>query len=172
MSDEPTGENAERDLTHEPPGSRPGDQLIRPVGIEINLREELPWVVSNLSRERLEELVRLLREGFFWKWPIGVDRGEELAKQIERLAPELANQVRLLKTPQDVMAWIQMWLAVLQVILGVMALNDDPPPLPPNQIVINIEHNETTINLPPPQPAPPLQPPAPPSPPAPAGPSG
>jgi hypothetical protein len=120
-------------------------QFIRPAPIEINLREELPWIVANLSRARLEELVRSLREGYFWKWPIGVERGAELANLIESTAPELAKQVRSLKTPEEVRDWISIWLALLQVILGV---------LDHQQIVINIQQNET-INITIPSPPPP-----------------
>ena len=124
-------------------------QFIRVAPIEIDLRKELPWIVSNLSRARLEELVRTLREGYFWEWPIGVEHGAELANLIESTAPELAKQVRSLKTPEEVRESISIWLALLQLILALLHPNQ--------QTVINIQQNET-INItiaPPPPPVPP-----------------
>ena len=149
------------------------DVVVTPPPAVFNLREELPRIVSDLSTEELRELVRNLREGFLGKLPIGASAGAELARLIEPTAPGLAKQVRPLKTPEEVMAWIQLWLAVLEVVLGLMA---------PNQIVINInidndqttiniEHNETTtIVNPPPPPVPPTPPP--PAPPTGEAPSG
>jgi hypothetical protein len=128
----------ERNLEREPPGSRPGDITVQPGLAVIRLREELPKIVSDLSREQLEELVRNLREGFLGRWPIGADYGAELARLIEPTAPELAKQMRSLKSPQDITKWLELWLVVLEVVLAVMA---------PNQIVINIDHDQTTINI-------------------------
>ncbi len=157
VNEEGQGEIAERDLEREPPGSRPGEIVISPPPGVFNLREELPRIVRDLSREELRELVRTLRAGYLGSLPIGADYGEELARLIEPTAPELAQQIRLLNTPEAVREWIVIWLTILQVIVGVMELIDDPSPQ--NQIVINIEHNETTINLPAPPPVPPTPPP-------------
>lgn len=112
----------------------------------INLREELPKIVSDLSREQLEELVRNLREGFLGRWPIGADYGAELARLIEPTAPELAYQVRSSLTSEQTTKLITCLWAVLQLIIAPMDLL---------VININIEQNETTtinINLPPPAP--------------------
>jgi hypothetical protein len=114
----------------------------------INLREELPKIVSDLSREQLEELVRNLREGFLGRWPIGADYGAELARLIEPIAPELAHQAPSLTSEQVTKLITVLW-TILQLLIAPMDL----------QIAISmyIEQNETTninINLPPP-PAPP-----------------
>jgi hypothetical protein len=51
------------------------DVVIKPPPAVLNLREELPRLVSDLSREELRELVGNLRDGYLGKWPIGVSPG-------------------------------------------------------------------------------------------------
>jgi hypothetical protein len=148
-------ENAQRDLTLEPPGSRPGDIVVQPGSAVLNLRGELANFVAGLSTEQRTELWIRLRSGYLGGIPIGAAYGEELAKLIEPAAPELAQQARSESwTRADYLAFIAILIELLSLALG--EIHRDPPPPPPGQTVFIIEHDETRIiNLPPPPPIPP-----------------
>ena len=76
MNEEGQGEIAERDLEREPPGSRPGEIVISPPPGVFNLREELPRIVQEVSREELRELVRTLRAGYLGSLPMEPTTGK------------------------------------------------------------------------------------------------
>ena len=66
MNEEGQGENPQRDLARQPPGSRPGDIVLQPRPAVINLRDELPNYVAGLSTEQRKELWITLRSGYMW----------------------------------------------------------------------------------------------------------
>jgi hypothetical protein len=150
------------------------DVVVRPPSAVINLREELPRIVSDLSREELRELVRNLRDGYLGKWPIGVSRGEELAKLIEPTAPGLARRVRSLSLTRDDARWLRRALieAVVAALLTKGAdaavhglFNHDPPPQIQQSVIddrdtTNVTNiDTTTVIINPPLPVPPTAPP-------------
>jgi hypothetical protein len=70
----------------------------------------------------------------------------EAADILEPTSPKIAAQVRSLKSPEAVVAYINVVVAILQLILAMMNLANQPTRATPQQIVINIQ-NSTTVNM-------------------------
>jgi hypothetical protein len=78
----------------------------------------LPKLASQLTDAQLEKLLQDLKIGRFWSVDVGKDMGVRMAKLIEPVAPELAQKIHALKSPEAVLAYVDILIALLQLLVA------------------------------------------------------
>jgi hypothetical protein len=85
-----------------------------------------------------------------------LEQPEKLAEAIEPTAPKIAERVRSLTNPEAVTAYINLLIAVINLILLLSNTFHHPPPAGgTQQIIFNITNNTSIINPPAAPPTPP-----------------